>query len=179
MIYQFPLLRVVATRLRFVIRRSISRLIHQTKQQCAITSQHGSSLIEVLVSLLIITIAVLGAASLQVNALKFNTAAKDHAAASILAYNIIDRMRANRDSALNGDYDLNLVDDAPTDSSIPANDLQQWLNALNERLPEGDASISRSAQTFTITVQWQEGRLSASREASAPSTESYLFVTEL
>ncbi|WP_373079211.1 type IV pilus modification protein PilV [Zhongshania sp.] len=187
----FAMLRNVAARLVSATSSQRSCAARQTcrkRARCPATAkprpkalavQQGTSLIEVLVSLVIVAISVLGAASLQVNALKFNTAAKDHAAASILAYNIIDRMRANRGAALNGSYDIDLDDDAPSGTALPATDLQQWLNALNERLPGGDASISRSNQTFTITVQWQEARLKTSREANAASTESYRFVTEL
>lgn len=141
--------------------------------------QAGATLIEVLVAVLVTIIGVLGAASLQMNSVKFNHIANTRSYATMLAYDVIDRMRANRNEALNGRYDLALNDDAPTGNTIPQVDLREWLNELSGRLPAGDGSVVRNGSTFTVTVQWDESRLNESREAGSGSVESFSFVTEL
>lgn len=142
-------------------------------------SQKGATLIEVMVSVLVTVIGVLGAASLQMNSVKFNHIANTRSSATMLAYDVMDRMRANRDQALLGSYDIAVTASAPSGTSIAAIDLQDWLGALGTRLPAGDGSITRNGSTFTITVQWDESRLSQTREADSGATESFSFVTEL
>ena len=139
----------------------------------------GATLIEVVVSVLVTVIGVLGAASLQMNSVKFNHIANTRSHATNLAYDVIDRMRANRNQALSGSYDVAMDADAPKGTSVAAQDLQDWLAELRNRLPAGDGSITRNGATFTVTVQWDESRLSKSREADSGATESFSFVTEL
>lgn len=55
----------------------------------------GFSLVEALVALLVLSIGLLGLALLQGQGLKFNTDAYLRTQATILAYDIIDRMQAN------------------------------------------------------------------------------------
>ncbi|MFT5575637.1 MAG: type IV pilus assembly protein PilV [Bermanella sp.] len=141
--------------------------------------QRGATLIEVMVSVLVTVIGVLGAASLQMNSVKFSHLANTRSYATMLAYDVIDRMRANRDPALLGNYDLALSASAPSGSSIAALDLQDWLSELSASLPGGDGSIVRNGSTFTITVQWDESRVSQTRETGSGTTESFSFVTEL
>ncbi len=57
--------------------------------------QHGFSMIEVLISLLVLSLGLLGLALLQGQGLKFNTDAYLRTQATTLGYEIIDRMRAN------------------------------------------------------------------------------------
>lgn len=141
--------------------------------------QAGATIIEVLVAVLVTVIGVLGAASLQMNSVKFNHIANTRSYATMLAYDVIDRMRANRTAALNGSYDIALNDDAPTGNSIPETDLREWLNELSGRLPTGDGSVVRNGASITVTVQWDESRLNATREAGSGSLESFSFETEL
>lgn len=119
----------------------------------------GFSLIEVLVSVLVLGSGILGMASLQLNALKYNQVAAVRSQATFLVYDITDRMRANRTKAQAGSYDISLTASAPTGSSIVATDLQQWRAALAEQLPSGTGAVQRSAGKFIITVQWDESRV--------------------
>ncbi|MAY34640.1 MAG: type IV pilus modification protein PilV [Spongiibacteraceae bacterium] len=141
--------------------------------------QTGATLIEVLVAVLVTVIGVLGAASLQMNSVKFNHIANTRSHATMLAYDVIDRMRANRAAALNGSYDIALADNAPNGNSIPETDLREWLNELAGRLPAGDGAVVRNGSSITVTVQWDESRLNETREAGSGSLESFSFETEL
>lgn len=141
--------------------------------------QQGVTLIEVLVAVLITATGVLGAAAMQLNAVKFNQASTTRSTAVFLANDISDRMRANRADALVGRYDLAINDDAPTGTEIYKVDIQDWLQEIARRLPAGDASIARDNNNFTITIQWDESRLSKTREAGAGDNQTFVFQTRL
>jgi type IV pilus assembly protein PilV len=57
--------------------------------------QQGTTLIEVMVSIVVIAIGLLGLASMQMNALKFQKTASQRSEAVQAAYDLGDRMRAN------------------------------------------------------------------------------------
>lgn len=141
----------------------------------------GFTLIEVLVALLVTALGVFGLVAANLNALKFNHTADVRSHANLLAYDIADRMRANRFAALDGRYDLSLSDSAPTGTAIYQVDLSDWLGGLATQLPAGDGAISRDDTTFTITVQWDESRVGGSRIADADGghIQAFVFVTEL
>ncbi|MBB3048714.1 type IV pilus assembly protein PilV [Litorivivens lipolytica] len=141
----------------------------------------GFSLIEVLVALLITALGILGLSAANLNALKFNQTADVRSHATLLAYDIVDRMRANREAALAGHYDIALTAPAPTGNAIHQSDVRDWLNALSNQLTSGDGSIARNGRSFTVTVQWDEARISESRAANAGGDylERFVFVTEL
>ncbi len=141
--------------------------------------ESGVSLIEVLVAVLVTATGVLGAASMQINAVRYNQAANTRSTAVFLANDISDRMRANRANALAGTYNIALAADAPTGNLIYQQDVREWLQEVANRLPGGDGAVSQSNTTFTITLQWNESRLAKSREDNAGETESFVFITEL
>ncbi len=154
---------------------------NRSKLQAVTLRSAGFSLVEVLVAVVVTAIGVMGAAALQLSAIKFNQTADMRSQATVLAYDIADRMRANRESALSGDYELALSDAAPSGSAVHQIDLRDWLSALASRMPAGDGSIDRDQRSFTITVQWDESRVANSREADADGDhlQQFVFVTEL
>ncbi|HXG28156.1 MAG TPA: type IV pilus modification protein PilV [Nevskiales bacterium] len=117
----------------------------------------GFSLIEVLVTLVILSIGLLSLAALQIATLKNNNSALSRFEATTLAYEILDRMRANRTPALNGAYNIALSAGAPTAcATIASCDLRDWLSALDSNLPAGDGAIVVNGRVATVTVQWLE-----------------------
>lgn len=123
-------------------------------------SQQGFSLVEVLVALLVLSIGLLGLALLQVEGMKLNSDAYLRTQATVLAYDILDRLRANKSGADSGNYCLNgpgttadkICSNAkPTGGNIsncgdttsgcgsPADlakyDLTQWYDMMARRLP--------------------------------------------
>jgi len=82
----------------------------------------GYSLLEVMIALAVLSIGLLGLASLQVQGMRFNTDSYLRTQATILAYDIIDRMRANTVGSDAGVYCLDVV--APADpcatNSVPS-----------------------------------------------------------
>ncbi|MFT6550709.1 MAG: type IV pilus assembly protein PilV [Zhongshania marina] len=151
----------------------------QFMRQGSRRSQLGITLVEVLVAVLITATGVLGAAALQLNSTKFNQMANTRSAAVFLANDMADRLRANRERAGTGSYDLALDADAPEGDTIEDVDRREWLTELTLRLPGGDGAIVRDGSIFTITVQWNESRISKTREADSGDLESFVFITEL
>ncbi|HHH35267.1 MAG TPA: type IV pilus modification protein PilV [Gammaproteobacteria bacterium] len=133
----------------------------------------GLSMIEILVTVVVLSIGLLGLAGLQLTGLKYNHSAYMRSQATLLASDIIDRMRANRDVAKTGGYDINIGTNAPTATCMGANmnctpaemaaaDLSEWKQDLQNLLPGGDGSITRVVNGnevhFTITIQWDDTR---------------------
>lgn len=68
------------------------------------TPARGFTLIEVLVALFVLSLGLLGLAMLQTLAMRFNTESYSRTQATFLAYDIVDRIRANRIGRLAGAY---------------------------------------------------------------------------
>jgi type IV pilus assembly protein PilV len=138
-----------------------------TNRTTKMPRQTGFTLIEVMVTVIVLAIGLLGLAGLQATSLRFNSSAYLRSQATNLAYDMADRMRVNRQAALDGEYDPENFEDPPPDCAVvvPAGtlaqqDIQAWRNALACTLPLGTGSIARTAGTnvFTITVQWDDSR---------------------
>jgi type IV pilus assembly protein PilV len=117
----------------------------------------GFSLLEVLVSLLVLSIGLLGLASLQANAMKYNHSAALRSQATALAYDIADRMRANRQRALAGDYVIGF-DDEPVGTALAATDLSEWRQATADLLPSGRGAIELDERVARILIRWDDHR---------------------
>lgn len=77
----------------------------------------GFSLLEVLIALVILSVGLLGVSGLIITSLKANDGAYLRSTANTLAYSILDRMRANRESATQGDYNIGLDQAAPVSAA--------------------------------------------------------------
>lgn len=131
--------------------------------------QAGATLIEIMVSILVMAIGLLGLASLQINAMKFQKTASQRSEATQAAYDLGERMRSNwvisnvptniaADRAAN-ELKYTFNDEYATSSTashappnncktsicntnqIAANDLQEWLRSLQRRLIGGTGVV--------------------------------------
>jgi type IV pilus assembly protein PilV len=131
--------------------------------------ERGFTLIEVLVTVIILAIGLLGLAGLQLNGLRYTHSAYQRSQATILGNDIIDRMRVNRLVAEAGTYNI-AIGAAPASTSClgtgancnPAAlanaDLSEWKQSLAAVLPLGDGAITQNGGRFTITIQWDDSR---------------------
>jgi type IV pilus assembly protein PilV len=126
----------------------------------------GFTLIEVLVALLVLSVGLLGLAGLQLHGLRNSHNAYLRSQAVFLAYDIADRMRANRPGIQAGSYDgLDTsksydATDCKTNScdvsTMAAADAYEWKEAL-KGLPSGKGTIENNGDgTFMIAVSWTE-----------------------
>ena len=135
-------------------------------------SARGFSLIEALVSLVVLSIGLLGVAGLQLASLRSNQGAALRSQATFLAYDIIDRMRANRGAALAGAYDIALGA-SPVAGTVAGNDLTQWKQEIGSTLPagaitpDGAIQLDPATQVVTVTLQWDDSHGSPSLPGAA------------
>jgi type IV pilus assembly protein PilV len=136
----------------------------------------GFSLIEVLITFIVLSVGLLGLAALHATGLKNNQSAYWRSQATILGYSIIDSMRANRTAARDGDYNLTLTANPSSGSTIAANDLLAWIQALSTSLPAGDGAIACDLNTAVcrIDVQWDD-----SMGEGGSSTQQFAITTQL
>ena len=73
----------------------------------------------------------------------------------MLAYDIADRMRANRNVALANAYVVALGV-TPAGGTLNALDLQEWKATLAQALPSGDGEITRVGNMFRIRIRWTD-----------------------
>lgn len=148
---------------------SRSRQVHRR-----IRYMQGFSMIEVLVAFLLLSFGILGLSGLQMNALKNNQSALQRSQASMLAYYLMDAMRANREAALNGDYNLGSIDtagkdheticSAPSGSALANNDHARWFDAVKSALGDADttcaAIVCDGDGNCGIVIEWEDTRTS-------------------
>ena len=128
---------------------------HSSFSKLKLATQRGATLIEVLVALLVLSIGLLGVAALQVNALQTNASAHVRSQASVLAYDIADRMRANRAVAMAGGYNV-VYATTPTGATLNDLDLANWKAALTNTLPGGEGEIATAGNIAVIRVRWTD-----------------------
>jgi type IV pilus assembly protein PilV len=129
----------------------------------------GFTMIEVLVTVIVLAIGLLGLAGLQLGGLRYSYSAYQRSQATIMANDIIDRMRANPTVAGTGSYNISIgtmpaaksctgtaADCSAAD--MASADLYEWKQSLVAILPLGDGSIVNNGGTFTITIQWDDTR---------------------
>ncbi|EAR20898.1 type IV pilus modification protein PilV [Nitrococcus mobilis] len=148
----------------------------------------GFTLLEVLIALLILSVGLLGVAGLQLTGLRSNHSAYLRSQATILAYDLLDRLRANRAQAQAGGYNITITgaSDLPSISGSPtqaATDLNAWGSDLLARLPAAQASVAVAADnTVNVSVSWDDSRADrASDRSGTPVTDptQFQFQTEL
>jgi len=135
----------------------------------------GFTLIEILVTMFILAIGLLGLAALVLEGMRNNQGAYLRTQATVLAYDMSDRMRANRNNV--SDYADFSTDGASTQLPSCASsdtgcsptaqvtlDLVEWTREIQgvggdmALLPGGEGTIEQDAATgtYTITITWDE-----------------------
>lgn len=149
-------------------------LIRPSLIRPAVQRAAGVTLIEVLITLVIMSVGLLGVAAMQLVTLRGNYTAFSRSQAAVLAGDMLDRMRANRTAARNGQYAVGLGPYSSPANTPAGRDLQTWKTSLAAQLPTGDGSIvmlADPADVVEITIQWAERiELSEQNVSSAPAS---------
>ena len=146
----------------------------------------GTTLIEVLVSVLILGIGLLGIAALQAATLMNTQSSTERTQAVIHSYSILDAMRANADDALVGAYNVANLCAAPLVTSLPTADLNSWITGLRATNQNACGTINCGAPDplcptckdveCTVTVTWNDSRASGDNAAGALAAQTLTTV---
>jgi len=116
--------------------------------------QAGMALIEVLVAVLILGVGLLGAAAVQLNALRYTDSALMTSQASFIAYDMLDRIRANSAA----DYTV-AAPDTGNFSVVRDQDLYDFKRNIESfGGPSAEGHISLKQGVFTISITWDDSR---------------------
>jgi type IV pilus assembly protein PilV len=148
--------------------------------------QTGFTLLEVMVAMLVLSIGLLGLAGLMASSMRNNQSAYHRTQATWLAYDALDRVRANRVSARAGGYSAADTLGAPASCSataptgtVAAQDIGGWKNMIACALPEGDGAIDvdTSNSQVTVTIQWNDSR--GTGDAATLATQQFVVESQL
>jgi type IV pilus assembly protein PilV len=140
-------------------------------------SQTGSSLLEVLITMLIMSFGLLALSGLTASSLQYSKMAQFQTIGSQLAIEYGDRMRGNVAGFQAGNYNKTDAYTGATSAvtvpacgtpakctpaEVAAIDIAEWTNLLRQRLPGGGAYVLRDAAnplSVDIWVMWVEANL--------------------
>lgn len=144
----------------------------------------GFTLIEILISMVLLAIGFLGLAAVQSKSLSETQNTQFRSKADLLLRDIADRMRANTEAVANGDY---LVDEqavstheAPADcpldpaaySCLALRDLTLWMNSVDDALPDPHVLIADAGDGVQrIRIDWTEKRVQPQDRSANPCGE--------
>ncbi len=146
-------------------------------------AQRGVSIVEVLVTLLTVSLAMLGTVGLQAYSLRLNQGALFRIQAVLLVADLAERLEANKAGALSGSYlqpgdsSKNCVAQACSHVDLAAYDLAQWHAAVSAALPHATTQVTRAEagnpSTYTIRIGWADRRTSGSDGAGGIGSEFF------
>ncbi|MES9956395.1 MAG: type IV pilus modification protein PilV [Sedimenticola sp.] len=132
-------------------------------------SQKGFTLMEVLVTLVILSVGLLGLAGLQGYSLRNSNSAYLRTQASVLAYTMIDRMRSNPSGSYASYSTATAVSQSCEGSTVTCTDVQlssydkaQWRTEVQSVLPGGVGTINDVPDQVTISWTDKDGTTSLS-----------------
>lgn len=138
--------------------------------------QRGFSLIEVLLAVVVLAIGLLAGSRMQMLGLNYTQGGMIRSHATLAANDILDRIRLNRDHAVNN----SAYDGIDTDGAIPADpscaaagctpaqiaqmDIREWAGyfgkgdgaGITTPLTNAVGTVNRAGPTFTVRIDWTE-----------------------
>ncbi|MEH6493748.1 type IV pilus modification protein PilV [Halopseudomonas sp.] len=130
-----------------------------------IAAARGFSLLEVLVAVLVLALGILGAASLQLSALRYQSGSLHATHASLLAQDMLERLRANPEQlalygmTVEGDCEQAIAHRlAVTADSVLTQDKLDFTRAVTCELPSGRARLSLHEGLASVQLRWSEAR---------------------
>ena len=159
------------------------KLKDTTMQQLPARRQTGFSLIEIMITMVVLSIGLLGIAGIIVTNLKNTQSASSRGQATFLINDIVDRMRANRVAAetIPSPYALALGGTGSGVAGVPGTDLRDWVDSLQAALPEGKGSVvvDNATRNITVTVQWNDSRAQGGGVKSGKTAQQLVVETHL
>jgi len=160
-------------------------------------SEAGITMIEVLVTLVIVSVGLFGAAAMVINGLESNRNAFLRTQASILAYDMADRIRSNGDQLVTSYVGFSFDSKTEEAAEIPAcftseagcgpadlaaADLAQWAGALEGAdggvvlLPAARGAIADAGGgDVSITVSWTDSQWDDDEEEFSDQDKTFVL----
>ena len=156
----------------------MQKFISPSSSHLTHSKQTGVTLIEVLVSVMLMSFALLGMAALQAHSMALQTSATTRGNVAVLIADISDRMRSNLSESpgydttiatptftINANYasqatppttpSTNCMTTACNASARATYDLAAWRIKVRNELPQGSALITGGQQTgINVTIMW-------------------------
>jgi type IV pilus assembly protein PilV len=129
-----------------------------------------------MVSVLVVTVGLLGAAALQASALRNNQGSYERTQTSILTQGIFDAMRANLVAVNANSYNTaDWVCTAPDVASLAGSDIARWIGTLKTQINTSACGrIVCAAGACTISVRWDDSRATGGASAQVVSMKAQL-----
>jgi type IV pilus assembly protein PilV len=157
-------------------------------------TQAGFSMIEVLISLVLIAVAMFGQAGLQLNALKFSKSGALRMQAVLLSAEIAERMESNKTGAIAARYvvatsstpssaSIDCLTTACNSTALADYDLADWQTRVAATLPGSSWQIAQTTtgnpSTYTIVLSWQDRRDNANTTtySTTGTTETFALTS--
>ncbi len=146
----------------------------------------GFSMMEVLVTVVVLSIGLLGLAGLQSTALRNNHSAYHRSQAAILAEDMADRIRANLSGFTSGYYDGTAAENTSclstagcSSQAMARHDTWEWQQNLADTLPNGQGTVATNGDRATITVMWDDARTGATGTGCNPNNANDMLCYQL
>lgn len=141
---------------------------------CSKQAQDGMTLIEVLVAVLILGVGLLGAAMVQLNALKYTDSSRMTSQASFIAYDMLDRIRANSGA----DYTVT-PPSSPNLNVARDQDLYDFkTNIVSFGGATATGTVALHLRVYTITISWDDAR-AANTTNAAEARRSFVLTSRV
>ena len=126
--------------------------------------QGGATLLEMMISLFVMGVGMMGVLGMQTQSMRFNHQAYSYSQAVFLAQEVLESIRANSSAAQS--YELGLDQNVIVTAECGAAqancsqaqlknwDLAKWREKISQRLPGGKGAIDIEDSTFTITIEF-------------------------
>lgn len=145
------------------------------RSQTNLHRHRGVGMIEVLVTLLILSIGMLGLAALQMRTLRNNQSSMERSMAVAETHAVADAMRADRTNAIAGLFNIALTDAAPTGTTFREVILAGWRNNLISALgADATGSVDCNGPLCTIVIRWNDSRGTAGVDQYSVTTQVQL-----
>lgn len=146
--------------------------IHPQKSWLKAKKQKGFGMLEILITVFVLAVGLLGIASLQTLGFRASQSSYMRTIAAYKAYEMIDRMRANPDGISAGSYNaISGIPEVATNCSqavcssaeMAVFDANQWNDELVGLLPTGQGTVtgSGSGSVYQVVIRWDENRTGA------------------
>lgn len=145
-----------------------NKLSHRHYNHQSYGHQKGFSLIEVMVSLVVVSFGLLALTHLQTRSVANSTTAYAETQSMLFLQEIVEHLRIDKDAAVNGNYNISLslfsdLTEGDGTESFAESKRYNWFNNLDKAIPGARASINCDS-TFLCVVEVHHGIYGATQK---------------